>query len=113
MKESYGEDIASRTGPESCVGGRKAAGEALAGVRTGWVVSRENTYYFRVPTISPSVEGNTDGVANAMTLPDPARSKTPRTCGNSMHRSWDIPRLAPADDDARVRAVNLLRVKRR
>ena len=31
MKESYGEGLASHTGPESCVGRRKAAGEALTG----------------------------------------------------------------------------------
>ena len=42
MKEPHGEDIASRTGPESCVGVRKGAGEALTGVRTGWVLSRES-----------------------------------------------------------------------
>jgi len=41
MKESYGEGLAIHTGPESCAGGHKASGEALTGVRTGWVSSRE------------------------------------------------------------------------
>ena len=41
MKESYGEGVAIHTGPESCAGSRKASGEALAGVRAGWVSSRE------------------------------------------------------------------------
>jgi hypothetical protein len=112
MKESYGEDIASHTGPESCVGGRKVAGEALTGVRMGWVLSRESIIYPGADDFAP-LEGNTGGIAIAMMLPDPARSETPRTCGNSMHRSWEIPRLAPADDDAGARAVNLFRVKRR
>ena len=112
MREPYGEDIASRTGPESCVGGRKAGGEALTGVRMGWVLSRESRLNPGADDF-PSLEGNTGGIANAMMPTDPARSQTPRTCGNSLRRSWDIPRLAPADDDAGVRAVNLFRVRRR
>jgi len=35
MKESYGEGLASRTGPESCVADREVSGEALTGVRAG------------------------------------------------------------------------------
>jgi hypothetical protein len=41
MKVSYGEGPATRTGPESCIGVRKGADEALTGVRTGQVLSRE------------------------------------------------------------------------
>jgi hypothetical protein len=41
MKESYGEGVANRTGPESCGGTRKGSDEALTGVRTGRVLSRE------------------------------------------------------------------------
>jgi hypothetical protein len=41
MKESYGEGLAIHTGPESCVGNRKGASEALTGVRAGRVLSRE------------------------------------------------------------------------
>ena len=41
MKVSYGEGLAIRTGSESCIGARKGAGEALTGVRTGQVLSRE------------------------------------------------------------------------
>src|SRR6185369_4095614 len=41
MKESYRKGIANHTGPESCAGGRKGAGEALTGVQAGWVLSRE------------------------------------------------------------------------
>ena len=42
MKISYNEDLASHTGPESCVCCRKAAGEALTGGRAGQVLSRES-----------------------------------------------------------------------
>ena len=41
MKESYGEGLASHTGPESCVGRRKAAGEALTGVHADQPLSSE------------------------------------------------------------------------
>src|ERR1700733_13169489 len=41
MEVSYSEGLANHAGPESCVGVRKDAGEALTGVRTGWVLSRE------------------------------------------------------------------------
>ena len=41
MKESYSEGIANHTGSESCVGDPRGRGEALTGVRTGWVLNRE------------------------------------------------------------------------
>jgi hypothetical protein len=41
MKVPYDEGLASHIGPESCVCGRKAAVEALTGVRVGQVLSRE------------------------------------------------------------------------
>ena len=41
MKESYREGVATRSGPESCVTVREGVGEALTGVRAGWVLSRE------------------------------------------------------------------------
>jgi len=37
----YDEGIANRAGPESCVVGREAGGEASAGVRIGQPLSRE------------------------------------------------------------------------
>jgi len=41
MKEPHAEGVAIHGVPESCVGSRKVAGEALTGVRTGTVCSRE------------------------------------------------------------------------
>src|SRR5207249_3431437 len=41
MKESHGEGVASHAGPESCVGAREGAREALTGGGTGWALSRE------------------------------------------------------------------------
>ena len=58
MKVSYGEGVAIHTGPESCIGVRKGAGEALTGVRAGQLLSREietprgSGGYSGVPTLS-------------------------------------------------------------
>ena len=41
MKESYGEDPASHTGPESCAVAREGRREALTGVCAGEPLSRE------------------------------------------------------------------------
>ena len=42
MKETYRKGVANHPGPESCVAGhQKAGGEALTGVKAGWVSSRE------------------------------------------------------------------------
>ena len=57
MKESYGEGLASHTGPESCVGRRKAAGEALTGVHADQPLSSEITP-FGTPTLLSEAEGN-------------------------------------------------------
>ena len=37
----YGEGVAIHTGPEPCVGPREGSGEASAGERAGWPLSRE------------------------------------------------------------------------
>jgi hypothetical protein len=41
MQESHVEGVANHNDPESCVGAREDAGEALTGARTGRVSSRE------------------------------------------------------------------------
>ena len=43
MKESYGEGLATHTGPESCGAACKGRVEALTGARAGRVLSRERT----------------------------------------------------------------------
>jgi hypothetical protein len=44
MEVPYGEDVASHIGPESCVGIREGAGEALTGESAGQVLSRERGF---------------------------------------------------------------------
>jgi hypothetical protein len=41
MKESSGKELASHPNPESCVGGREDAGEALTGAHVGQPSSGE------------------------------------------------------------------------
>ena len=41
MKEPYVEGVANHDDPESCVGAREGAGEALTGAHAGRVLSRE------------------------------------------------------------------------
>jgi hypothetical protein len=43
MKESYGEDAAHHTGPESCLDGPRGSGEALTGESTGELLNSKNT----------------------------------------------------------------------
>ena len=42
MQVSSSEGVANYTVPESCADPREGVGEALTGVRLGWVLSREN-----------------------------------------------------------------------
>jgi hypothetical protein len=43
MREPHKKGVAHHFGPESCAGGREAAGEALTGVHIGQVSSSEIT----------------------------------------------------------------------
>jgi hypothetical protein len=56
MKESYGKDLASHPGPESCAGSGNGAGEALTGVHAGQVLSCE-IKLLGVPTLLSETEG--------------------------------------------------------
>jgi RNA-directed DNA polymerase len=73
MEEPYIEGVAIRGGPESCVGVREDAGEALTRVRVGWLLSRE-IRVFGVPTLLLQVEGNIAGGVIREPSVDPARS---------------------------------------
>ena len=77
MRELYIEGLAIHDGPESCVGGREAAGEALTGVRAGWLLSPEKTSQIEVPTLSQLAEGN---IAGGVFASRRRTSRGPRTC---------------------------------
>jgi hypothetical protein len=101
MKESYGEGIANPTGPESCgVVDRKVAAEALTGVRTGRVWSREINALWREPWLLRGADAVEVSGRPHRTLryrerrSDPARSETPSTYGSILHGNREVPRLS-------------------
>ena len=96
MKESHGKDPASHPDPESCVGGRKDAGEALTGAHAGQPSSCE-IRPSGVPTPLSYAEGNTGGGVTGKPPSDPAQSETLCMRGNSSHGKREIP-WAPTSD---------------
>jgi hypothetical protein len=80
MKESYGEGLASHTGPESCAAVREGDREALTGERAGRVLSRERTSLRDADAVE---EGGRPHLARRYrkTRRSPARSETPRMLG--------------------------------
>src|SRR5213594_1495554 len=103
MKESYGEGVATHTGPESCVSARKDEDEALTGGKAGRVLSREITR----PVAEPRVLRGANAVRRSGRphrtprqregRPDPARSETPCMPGHTAHGNREVPRL-PASE---------------
>jgi len=92
MKESYGKDLASHPDPESCVGGREDAGEALTGAHAGQPLSSEITLT-GVPTPYGEGEGNMADGAKREPTANAAESETLSMCGNSSHEKREIPRV--------------------
>lgn len=92
MQESYGKDPASHPDPESCVGGRKDAGEALTGAHAGQPSSCE-IRPSGVPTPLSYAEGNTGGGVTGEPPSDPAQSETLCMRGNSSHGKREVPRV--------------------
>ena len=75
MKESYRKDPASHSGPDSCIGRCKAAGEALTGGGAGPVLSCEN-YASWTPTLLSEAEGNIVFDDKGKAYTSPTQSKT-------------------------------------
>ena len=98
MKESYGEGLATHTGPESCAVVRKDGGEALTGERAGRVLSREMSIVaaeqrpVRGADAVPISGRPHRGRRDRETLWDPARSETPSMRGSALHGNREIPR---------------------
>ena len=89
MKESYREDDAHHSGPESCLDDPRGRGEALTGESTGGLLSSEITSS-RMPTRCSAGEGNISGN-------DPTRVTTgfggviePGMCGRSLCENREI-----------------------
>lgn len=80
VKESHRKDPASHPDPESCVGGREAAGEALTGAHAGQPSSCE-IRYFGVPPPLCEAEGHTEDGATGKAV------RGPRAVGDPEH-AW-------------------------
>ena len=93
MEVSYGEGVATHTGPESCAVGREAEGEALTGERAGRVLSREIFGQLRGADAVEIGGRPHHSRRHRETRTDPARSETPSTPGNTSHGIREIPRL--------------------
>lgn len=81
MKESHIEGIAIHDDPESCVGSREDAGEALTGARIGRVLGREINQTW-TPTLLTEAEGNiaVDEMASPRRV---QRGRRPQACAES------------------------------
>src|SRR5262245_25724965 len=97
MQESYGEGLATHTGPESCVGARKGDGEALTGGRAGRVFSRERCPALRDADAVEEGGRPHPGRRYRETPRSPARSETPCTPGHTSRENRESPWLSIAD----------------
>jgi hypothetical protein len=96
MKVLYIEGLANHIDPESCIGVRKGAGEALTGERAGWVLSCEINAPPRGGLLRGADVLEIGGRRNlehryGKVLWDPARSKTPRMYGCTSRGNREIP----------------------
>jgi hypothetical protein len=89
MEELYAEGVAIHGGPESCVGAREGAGEALTGARVGRAIEPRN-HQFGVPTPSPWWKA-TRPVALCESLAGPARSENHGMYGIFMRENREVP----------------------
>jgi RNA-directed DNA polymerase len=84
MQKSRNESLANHIGPESCTVSGNAGGEALTGMRTGWVLSRE-------VKLNPGADVLQDNGRQHCThrygkvYAGPARSETPRMYRDTLH----------------------------
>ena len=90
MQESYGEGVAIHTGPELCVVGRKAGGEALVGARAGQVLSPESTHVWGADAVPLCGRPHPVHRQREMVW-DPTGSKTLSMHGNTSHENREIP----------------------
>jgi hypothetical protein len=90
MRESYREGVATHPGPESWIGDRKGAGQALTGEDVGEVLSRENLHVRGADDVV-LVGRQHQSLAIAMRKLVPAWSETLCTHGSSLHGNREIP----------------------
>jgi hypothetical protein len=108
MKESYGDGVATHTGPESCAGVREGEREALTGGGAGRVFSRERTSL----RDADAVEEGGRPHPYRETLRSPARSETPCTHRHTSRENRESP-WPPVGDGPAGRVEKSKDVRRR
>ena len=99
MKESYGEDLASHTDPESCAVAREDGCEALTGACTGGLLSREIIRIQGADAVS--VCGRPHSMPRyGKRYGDPARSENLSMYRNTPRENREIPCLPVRDGAA-------------
>jgi hypothetical protein len=99
MKELYGEGLATHADPESCVGSRKGAGEALTGAHAGRAIELREHQVPGADVVTAC--GRQHGPAQERECgSDPAQSKNPGMRGVSMRENREI--LCPPTEDGPV-----------
>jgi hypothetical protein len=96
MEVSYGEGLATHTGPESCAVDREVGGEALTGECAGRVSSREISGQLRGADVVDTGGRQHRSHRFREMREDPARSETPSTHGSTSHGNREIPRSPAA-----------------
>ena len=110
MKEPYKQGIANQLDPKSCAGGRKVAGEALAGAHAGQPLSSEITL-IGVPTLCCEGEGHTATGVKREPGADAAESQTLSMRGNSMRENRETPGMPSAVPHGQGRLEKALAVR--
>ena len=90
MEVLYSEGVATHTGPKPCVDPREGAGEASAGERAGWPLSRERATVPGADGVTVP-EGHTRGGASA-SLRRPGVVKDPSMHGRFLTGNREISR---------------------
>lgn len=112
MRVSYGENLASHSGPESCVCIREGVGEALTGGAAGRDIEPRKSHRERDASAVHWSEGQHQGDRNGEVVRVP-RGRRPRARAQAFHtgteRSWDW----PCGDGRAVRGENLEGASRR
>ncbi len=99
MRTSDTEGVATHGGPESCVGVREGAGEALTGVRAGSAIEPRNQGFWGADAVKRG--GRQHRRSRYREWPaDPARSKNRCMHGVSRRENREVPRSPVAVDDA-------------
>ena len=90
MQVRCSEGVAIHTGPESCVSGREARGEALTGERIGQPLSREKSLILGADAVHKA-QGNMSGRDSARPG-RPGVVRDPGMCRRSLHGNREISR---------------------